>query len=53
LVFKANNYFKIVEKCKPEGLCTLPTDDVMSGQNENNQLVCVSIGVKWNIVSAV
>jgi len=42
--------------CKPEGLFTLPSDDVMSGQNENIQLVCVVSGVKfniWDVVSAI
>jgi len=35
-----SNYFlKIVEKCKPKGLFTLPSDDVISGQNQNIQLV--------------
>jgi len=33
-------FFKIVEKCKPEGLFTLPSDDVISGQDQNIQLVC-------------
>jgi len=31
-------FLKIVEKCKPEG--TLPSDDVISGQDQNIQLVC-------------
>jgi len=40
----------------PQGLFTLPSDDVMSGHNENIQLVCVDSGVKfniWDVVSAV
>jgi len=31
---------KIVEKCKPKGLFTLPSDDVMSGQDQNIEFVC-------------
>jgi len=56
LCTKVHRAVKIVEKCKPEGLFTLPTDDVMSWQNENTQLVCVGTGVKfniWDVASAV
>jgi len=60
LVFKVSNYFKkIVKKCKPEGFLLLgrvTSDDIISGQNQNIQLVCVKSGVKfniWDVVSAV
>jgi len=39
--------------CKPEGLFTLPSDDVMSGQNQNINLVCVESGVKFSICDNV
>jgi len=54
LVFKVSKYFlKIVEKCKPEGLFTLRSDDVISGQNENIQLGCFESDVKFNIWDVV
>jgi len=49
-----SNYFlKIVETFIPESLFTLSSDDVISGQNQNIQLVCVESGVKFNIWAAV
>ena len=54
LVFEVSNYFlKIVETFIPESLFTLSSDDVISGQNQNIQLVCVESGVKFNIWAAV
>jgi len=45
-----------VENCEPEGLFTLPSDDVIFGQNPNIQLVCADSTVKfniWDVVSVV
>jgi len=39
--FKSEQLFlKIIEKRKPERLFMLASDDVISSQNPNNQLVC-------------
>jgi len=54
---KVSNYFpKIVENCELDGLFTLPSDDVIFGQNPNIQLVCAVSAIKlniWDIVSIV
>jgi len=54
LVFKVSKYLKkIIENCEPEGLFTLPSDDVISWQNPNIQLVCAKSAVKFNIWDVV
>jgi len=54
LVLKWAIILKIVENCKPGGLLTLPSDDVMSGQNENTQfcVLAVALNLIFGMLSA-
>jgi len=55
-----SNYFKKLSKSANQKVFLLldqvTSDDIISGQNQNIQLVCVKSGVKfniWDVVSAV